>query len=199
MMAAGSRGRVGKAKRAHAAVPTAAWARRVTALCPPYDAHPNKSYPRPENRSYTRSPSPLAEGRLPEAFVGRSGERRLGFRLASGGLEARNPPAGESRPPRQARGQGCVSERPADRVPARLGTGTEAGFRVSWPGRQPHGRCPLTSPGVGRESPKSPRRALRRAPLFGLPDWRSSSARHPSRLGEGTRSDRIRSRERRGR
>ena len=75
---------VGWAK-ARSAVPTRAAAPRGHAsLCPPYDAHPNKSYPRPKNRSYTRSPSPLAEGRLPEAFVGRSGERRFTGGLATG-------------------------------------------------------------------------------------------------------------------
>ena len=80
-------------------------------------------------------PSPLAEGRLPEAFVGRSGERRSGVRLASGRLKARNPPAGESRPPTPC-ARPRVRERtcPPTAFLLERGTGNEAGFRVLWPG-----------------------------------------------------------------
>ena len=147
---------VGWAK-ARRAVPTRTAPRRGHAsLCPPYDAHQNKSYPHPENRSYTHSPSPLAEGRLPEAFVGRSGEWRLGFRLASGGLEARNPPAGESRPPTP-----CARPRVRERTcpPTAFLPGWERGTRRGsgsyGPGRQPHGAPPAHESGCGTGKPKT--------------------------------------------
>ena len=128
-------------------------------------------------------PSPLAEGRLPEAFVGRSGERRLGFRLASGGLEARNPPAGESRPPTPRRGQGCVGER-ARRPPFLLcrERGTRRGLGSYGPGRQPHGAPPAHESGCGAVKPKTAAAGASTSALIRTTRRRSSSARQPSCL-----------------
>ena len=130
-------------------------------------------------------PSPLAEGRLPEAFVGRSGERRLGFRLASGGLEARNPPAGESRPPTPC-ARPRVRERTCPPTAFLLSweRGTRRGSGSYGPGRQPHGAPPAHESGCGTGKPKTAAAGASTSALIRTTRRRSSSARHPSCLQE---------------
>ena len=126
--------RVGKGaqRRAHA---DGRAPRGHASLCPPYNAHQNKSYPRPQNRSYTpRRPRSLRVA-FRRRSLGGAGSGVLASVSQAGRLEARNPPAGESRPPTPC-ARPRVRERtcPPTAFLPELGTGNEAGFRVLWPG-----------------------------------------------------------------
>jgi len=172
--------RVGKAKRAHGVlvdkkgrVGTA-----LTCLCPPYETdsthyspfaiRPKNIYPPSLHRPHTGL-NPAREGRAHEASSAWSGERRLprGLNVR---LHRRRP--GENR---------WHYDRPpfkgfASRCPGLMAASETSAVTASSLRRD------VVDPGINE---KPPRRALCERPNFGLPDRRSTSARHPSSSDEG--------------